>query len=684
MIDSKYLISAQDTPSQIIDKLMLLDHDLQKYAQAYFQTDHPLVDDAQYDELYVYLSQQSKKYPQYAQALKSLGQVGAQPSKGFDIIKHKKPMLSLSNGFSVEDIIAFDQRVRTLTAQDQIEYECEPKLDGLAISIYYQDGKLDYAVTRGDGQQGEAVTANVVTIVNVPKQLKGKYPKIVEIRGEIIIAKADFLAMNQRAEAQGSKTFANPRNAAAGSLRLLDASLVAQRPLQMYAYGIGYHSDDFELPKTQLAQMKWVQSLGFTLSEYVACVKGAEALLAYYEKMSHLRADLDYDIDGLVYKVNAVDLQQKLGFVAKAPRWAIAHKFPAQISESEVLAVDFQVGRTGAITPVARLKPVTVGGVIVSNATLHNMDEIARKGIQIHDRVVVRRAGDVIPEVAEVIAKTVDSCDITMPEQCPSCGSVLEVIPDQAVVRCTGDWHCGAQTKARLKHFSSRKAMDIDGLGDKIIAQLVDSGWVRYPQDLYQLSIDQLSSLERMAEKSATNLYQAIQNSKKTTLARIVYALGIRDVGEVLAKQLAKSFSTLEEIQAVKYSQLIELKDVGDIIAQHLIQFWKQETNLEIISSLFTLGLEIENDLYASKQIVNQHHPLYQKVVVITGTLTRPRDELKNLLEECGAKVTGSVSKKTDYLIAGENAGSKLDKASTLGIKVLSEEDINQWFNGEA
>lgn len=682
MIDKKYLISPNDSSHEIEQKLLSLDADLQRYAKAYFQEDEPIIDDATYDGLYQYLQAQLDNYPFLKTKINSLNQVGAEPSRGFKIVKHKKPMLSLSNGFSNEDIIAFDQRVRNLLDIDQVEYECEPKLDGLAISVFYTNGVFDYAVTRGDGTQGEAVTANVATIRNVPKTLQGDCPEVLEVRGEIIIAKAEFLAMNERAESNGTKAFANPRNAAAGSLRLLDSALVADRPLKMMAYGIGYYTDGFAVPDSQLAQMQWVASLGFELADAVCCVKGAEGLLSYFEQMSHRRADLDYDIDGLVYKVNSIEAQQQLGFVAKAPRWAIAHKFPPQAAESEVIAVDFQVGRTGAITPVARLKPVAVGGVIVSNATLHNMDEIARKNIQIHDRVLVRRAGDVIPEVAEVIAKTDLSCDIVMPTACPVCHSEIEVIADQAVARCTGDWACRAQTKARLKHFASRKAMDIDGLGDKIISQLVDVEWVKYPQDIYTLSIDRLTTLDRMGDKSAQKLYQSILNSRNTTLSRFIYGLGIRDVGEVLAKQLAKAFPSLDELISVKYTQLLALNDVGDIIAQHLIQFWKQPMNNDIVQKLFENGVRIHNDLFQASAIVDVDHPLYAKTVVITGTLSQPRDELKQQLEQVGAKVTGSVSKKTDYLIAGENAGSKQEKAESLGVTILSEADVNQFLNG--
>ncbi|WP_018300763.1 NAD-dependent DNA ligase LigA [Fangia hongkongensis] len=651
----------------------------------YHTLDKPLVSDRDYDELYHLLKNLEERFLFLDSTHSPTTRVGAKVLSSFNVVKHKLQMLSLSNGFSEEDIKAFDKRLQDLTGISDLQYECEPKLDGLAISIHYQDGKLLYALTRGDGTEGEEVTENVKTIRNVPLVLSGNAPRYVEVRGEIVINKADFLSLNQQSEKKGQKLFANPRNAAAGSIRQLDSKIAAKRPLKLYAYGIGVH-EGYAVPNTQYQMMQDVHSWGFQITNEVEVVSGAKGLIAYYNKLSHIRADLPYDIDGLVYKLNEISKQQEAGFIAKAPRWALAHKFPAEEVETEIERVDFQIGRTGAITPVARLKPVAVGGVIVSNATLHNMDEIKRKDVHIGDRVIIRRAGDVIPEVVRPLPQyRRNTTSIVMPENCPVCHSKIEIINDQAVARCTGDWLCKAQTKERIKHFASRKAADIDGLGDKIIEQLVDKELVKLPDDLYQLTLTDLVQLERMARKSSLNLLASIASSKKLDLARFIYAIGIRDIGEVSSKALALHFGSLENIASANFDALISINDIGEVMAKNLIEFWQNQNNQDMVKRLLECGIELINPEVQTVSQIDEDNPFFNKTLVITGSFNDfSRDKLKEKLQSYGAKCVGSVSKKTDMLIAGDKAGSKLEKAQSLNIKIIDERELSVLLNNES
>ncbi|WHN66336.1 NAD-dependent DNA ligase LigA [Cysteiniphilum sp. QT6929] len=672
-----------NNPIEIQEYYQNLCEEINRYNYAYHTLDAPLVSDQVYDKAYQALAELETQYQDILDtSLSPTKRVGSKPLTAFEVIAHKVPMLSLSNGFDDEDIARFYKRLTELTQTHALSFECEPKLDGLAISIHYKNGRLDYAVTRGDGVEGEKVTENVKTIRNVPLQLKGdNLPKEIEVRGEIVINKQDFLALNQIAEARDEKVFANPRNAAAGSVRQLDSRIAAKRKLKMYAYGVGAYTG-FNLPQTQYELMQQLKLWGFQLTDEVEVVDGEEGLLDYYQRMSHKRADLPYDIDGLVYKLNRLNLQTKAGFIAKAPRWALAHKFPAEEVESEILAVDFQVGRTGAVTPVARLKPVAVGGVIVSNATLHNIDEIKRKDIKIHDRVIVRRAGDVIPEVMRSLpeyrnANTTQ--EIVMPKVCPVCQSNIEYINDQAIARCTGGWHCRAQRKERIKHFASRKAMDIDGMGDKIVEQLVDKEIIKTPADLYALNLPVLSQLERMGRKSSLNLLDALEKSKTVLLHRFIYALGIKDIGEVSAKALANHFGSLEAIKNATLEELISIHDIGEVMANHLKAFWQDSLNIELVDALIAAGITIIEPKKVAAEVAETavDNLFFGKTVVITGSFTEfTRDELKEKLEALGAKCSGSVSSKTDFLIAGEKAGSKLAKAQALGIKVITEDEL--------
>ncbi|WP_116963484.1 NAD-dependent DNA ligase LigA [Fastidiosibacter lacustris] len=652
------------------------------YDYAYHTLDNPIVSDEVYDKKYQTLVEFENIHKKELDISYSPTQrVGSKPLPYFEVIAHKVPMLSLSNGFDEQDVKSFYKRLSELTNETHLDFECEPKLDGLAISIFYKNGLLDYAVTRGDGVEGEKVTENVKTIRNVPLQLHGEdLPLELEVRGEIIINKADFLALNEVAQKKGDKLFANPRNAASGSIRQLDSRIAAKRKLKMYAYGIGIYLD-FELPKTQLELMQQLKDWGFQLTNEVKVVTGEKGLMDYYAYMSHKRADLPYDIDGLVYKLNLLSLQNKVGFIAKAPRWALAHKFPAQEVESEIITVDFQVGRTGAITPVARLKPVAVGGVIVSNATLHNMGEIKRKDIHIHDRVIVRRAGDVIPEVVRSLPEYRQNAliAIVMPKNCPVCYSKIETIEDQAIARCTGGWHCQAQRKERIKHFASRKAMDIDGLGDKIVDQLVDKCLISLPSDLYQLTLPALMQLQRMGRKSSLNLLEAIEKSKTVQLHRFIYALGIKDIGEVSAKALANHFGSLEEIKKADLEEFKSIHDVGEVMAKSVVQFWYDDYNQKMIDALLANGIVIINPekLISNNLEAIKDNPFYGKTVVITGSFSNfSRDQLKLKLESLGAKCIGNVSAKTDIVIAGEKAGSKLAKAQALNVLVMEEDKL--------
>ncbi len=654
---------------------------LRYHAYRYYVLDEPEIPDAEYDRLYRKLQQLESRYPELITDDSPTQRVGASPLTSFEQITHRLPMLSLDNVFSEAELAAFNQRIQErLSTPQQIEYVAEPKLDGLAISLCYEKGRLKYAATRGDGRIGENVTQNVRTIEAIPLRLRNEsYPPLLEVRGEIFMPRAGFEKLNQGARERGEKTFANPRNAAAGSLRQLDPKITAQRPLSMYCYAVGI-VEGGELARTHSELLQQLKSFGLPVCPEITVVQGVAGCMDYYHHLLQKRETLPYDIDGIVYKVNATDLQQRLGFVARAPRWAIAHKFPAEEEITEIIDVDFQVGRTGAITPVARLRPVYVGGVTVSNATLHNMDEVRRKDIHIGDRVIVRRAGDVIPEVVRVVPGQRDSSatPVIMPVRCPVCDSLIEQLEGEAVARCTGGLFCRAQRSEAIKHYASRKAMDIDGLGDKLIEQMVGENIVKTPADLYKLKIEQLVSLERMAEKSADNIIQAIHRSKQPTLARFIYALGIRGVGEATAINLANAFLSLDSLMQGDYETLQQVPDIGPIVARHIVTFFQQTHNLEVISAIRSRGVAIINP----EKPATESLPLQGKTFVITGTLPGlSREEAKAMLIAAGAKVSGSVSKKTDYLLAGEKAGSKLNKAQSLGIEVINEEKLLQWLS---
>ena len=648
---------------------------LNEQSYLYHTKDAPIIVDTDYDKLFQLLQDLVEINPQLKPANSVLDRVGGDVLSGFETIEHKKKMLSLSNVFSIDELRSFHEKLE----YPNIELECEPKMDGLAISIFYKDGKFDYAVTRGDGVKGENVSDNVKTIRNIPLKLNtSNPPKELEVRGEIILDKQSFMSLNNTMLEKNLKIFANPRNAAAGSIRMLDSKVVAKRPLRLYCYGIGYFSKDFKYPATQFELMNYLKNIGFTITDQTFLAKSFADVESYYQMMSHQRADLDFEIDGLVFKVNNIKLQEAIGYVARAPKWAIAYKFPAEEVETEVLNIEFQVGRTGAITPVARLKPVAVGGVIVSNATLHNIGEITRKDIRIGDRVIILRAGDVIPKIVKSLPeyRKDNTGLINMPTNCPVCNSPIENLNDQAIYHCTGGWHCQAQTSERLKHFVSRKAMDIHKLGAKLIEQLVQAKMISYPADIYKLTYDSLISLERMGDKSSQNVLESIAANKNPTLAKFVFAIGIKDVGMVSSEALANHFYSLENIRKANYEELIIINDIGEIIANNIVKFWQDNLNNSIVDSLINTGIEIINPEVVEKQ-VNDYFT--DKIVVITGTFKEfNRNELTQRLKAMGSKVTGSVSKKTNMLICGDNAGSKLGKASSLGVQVIIEAELKK------
>lgn len=641
----------------------------------YYVLDDPKIPDAEYDRLFRALQALETEYPEFIRSDSPTQRVGGEPLTEFGSVRHELPMLSLANAFSEAELEAFDRRIHErLKDETEIEYVAEPKLDGLAISLLYEQGILIRAATRGDGETGEDVSANVRTIQSIPLRLLGEdYPSRLEVRGEIYMPKAGFNKLNQGLAAENLKTFANPRNAAAGSLRQLDPRITAQRPLEMFCYAMGI-AEGGQLPDKHEAILQQFKAWGLRVCPDIKLVQGAEGCLAYFNEIGAKRARLPYEIDGVVYKVNAIKTQQALGFVSRAPRWAIAHKFPAQEEITELEAVEFQVGRTGALTPVARLKPVFVGGVTVSNATLHNMNEIERKDVRIGDFVIVRRAGDVIPEVARVVLeqRPAHAQVITLPTQCPVCGSDVKPSEEGAVARCTGGLYCPAQVKEAIKHFASRRAMNIDGLGDKLVEQFFEQGLIRHVDDLYRLTKEQLAALERMGEKSAENIIAALETSKQTSLERFIYALGIREVGESTAKILARHFGSLESVQAANEETLKLVTDVGPVVAANIAAFFQEEHNLKTIQHLREWGVHWSN--YEAKPV--EALPLAGKTYVITGSLSRPREAIKADLENLGAKVSNSVSKKTTALIAGAEAGSKLEKAESLGIPLLGEVEL--------
>ena len=647
----------------------------------YYVLDDPEIPDIEYDRLLRELQDLETHFPDLITPSSPTQRVGARPLAKFSEARHELPMLSLDNAFSEAELRAFDKRLCDKLNIEQAEYVAEPKLDGLAVSLLYEEGDLVRAATRGDGTTGEDITQNARTIASIPLRLLGQdWPQRLEVRGEVFMPRAGFDELNARARKNGEKTFANPRNAAAGSLRQLDPQVTATRPLAIYCYSVGLASD--ALPSKHYATLLKLKDWGLRVSPLVKQVSGIEACLQYYQDIGKQRSSLPYDIDGVVYKINRLDQQTALGFVSRAPRWAIAYKFPAEEALTVLTEVEFQVGRTGALTPVARLEPVEVGGVTVSNATLHNMDEVERKDIRIGDTVIVRRAGDVIPEVVSVVLaqrpKSVRK--IKMPTHCPICESVVLRQKDEATARCTGGLYCSAQRKEAIKHFVSRRAMDIEGLGEKRVDQLVDNGLVEHVDDIYNLTLEQLAGLERMAEKSALNLLQALEKSKTTTLARFVYALGIREVGEATARSLALHFGSLQAISAADEEALLKVQDVGPIVAAHLQAFFQEPHNREITENLQKAGIHWEENLPDLTQAL----PLQGKTYVLTGTLSGiKRDEAKARLQALGAKVSGSVSKKTTAVIAGEKAGSKRSKAESLGVEILNEQALIELITGE-
>lgn len=662
------------TPEEASTRVEQLRAELREHNYRYYVLDDPSITDIDYDRMMRELQELEGKYPQLLTPDSPSQRVGAAPLSAFETVEHRLPMLSLENAFDDQEIQDFDRRVRErLTNIDEIDYVAEPKLDGVAVSILYENGVLSYAATRGDGRQGENITANVKTIDAVPLRLRGSaHPQIFEVRGEIYIDQASFEDMNDEARAKGEKSFINPRNAAAGSLRQLDSAITARRPLSMYAYSHGYVEGEFA-PKTHLQVLEQLREWGWRVNPETALVKGAQGALEYYEKLAIKRDKLGYDIDGIVYKVNDLGLQGRLGFVARAPRWAIARKFPAQEQATILEAVSFQVGRTGSITPVARLKPVFVGGVTVSNATLHNADEIARLGVCVGQKVIVRRAGDVIPQVVKVAEDNeVAGEPILFPENCPECGSEIEFLEGGAVARCSGGLICPAQRKEAIIHFASRKAMDIDGLGIKLVNQMVDSGLLHNVADIYELELDQVAGLERMGTKSAQNLLDAIEKSRETRLARFIYALGIREVGETTAANLARYFHDFDTLKSANRDELLEVPDVGPVVAHFIAGFFADDRNREMIDRLIAAGIH-----WPQEKADPEQQPLDGQTIVLTGTLSAlSRSEAKEKLQQLGAKVAGSVSTNTDLVVAGPGAGSKLKKAEELGIRVMDEDGL--------
>lgn len=653
-----------------------LKEEINEHNYRYYVLDDPIISDAKYDELFRRLQKLEEDYPDLITPDSPTQRVGAPPLKFFKSVTHQVPMLSLENGFQEKELIAFDERIRErLKVQHPMDYSCEPKMDGVAISLVYDKGRLIQAATRGDGVTGEDVTENIKTIASIPLFLKGGgYPAYLEVRGEVFMSKKGFLRLNIEAQKRGEKLFANPRNAAAGSLRQLDSSITAKRPLAMYCYGVGEVKGG-KLPEKHSEILQQFRAWGLRVSDLVSVAKGEKACFHYYQNMMKKRATLPFEIDGVVFKVNSIREQETLGFVTRAPRFALAFKFPAEEALTEIEAVDFQVGRTGALTPVARLKPVYIHGVTISNATLHNMDEIAKKDIRIHDIVYVRRAGDVIPEVVRVdLAKRPKNTKkMVMPTHCPVCGSDVEHVEGEAVFRCTGGLFCPAQRKEHILHFASRRAMNIEGLGEKMVNQLVDTGLVKTVADIYALTLAELGNLDRMGQKSAENLLLEIEKSKVTTLPRFLYALGIREVGEATAKALATYFTHFATIEEATLDDFQQVPDIGPVVALHLTHFFAEAHNRAVIRKLQQTGLRWE------EKSVRHNQPLMGKVFVITGTLSQySRDEVKGLLEEKGGKVTNSVSAKTNYLIAGENPGSKFVKAQALNIPILDEAGLLQ------
>ncbi len=667
----------------VVDRIFELRKLLSDYSYHYYVLDQPIVPDAEYDRLFRELQDLEKQFPELITSDSPTQRVGATPAEAFRKIKHVTAMLSLDNAFSEEDVTNFHRRVLErleLDPYEKIEYVAEPKIDGMAVNLVYEDGRLTQAATRGDGIIGEDILQNVRAIPSIPLVLRGKHlPKFLEVRGEIYMPLASFEKLNATAIKTSGKIFVNPRNAAAGSLRQLDPSVTASRDLNIFCYGIGKLQGE-EQPLSQSEILTMLKRWGLKVNTEIKTVVGVEGCFDYYRMIGAKRAQLPYEIDGVVYKVNDLHKQEILGFVARAPRFALAHKFPAAEELTELLNVEFQVGRTGILTPVARLKPVFVGGATVSNATLHNMDEVRRKDVRIGDTVIVRRAGDVIPEVVAVILerRPVQTKPIVAPEYCPVCGSKVIKIADEVAIRCVNYLGCRAQLKESIKHFASRNALNIKGLGDELIDKLVDVGLVKNVADLYTLTPEKIMGLERQGEKSAQNITQAITNSKHTTLAKFIYALGIREVGEVTAMNLATHFGDLAKLIQAKESELEELPDIGPAVAGQIVNFFREKRNQSLIQDLLTVGIS-----WPKPEVVASNK-LFGKIFVLTGTLSSmSRGEAKAKLQALGAKITESVSKGTTYVVVGENPGSKLDKATKLGVSVIDEQQLLKFLQDE-
>jgi len=656
--------------------------EIERHNYQYYVLDQPLISDAEFDRLFRQLQEIEDKHPELADPMSPTQRVGGKPLPEFHQITHRTPMLSLNNAFSEDEVTAFDRRVRERLERERVEYLAEPKFDGLAISLSYEHGRFVQGATRGDGYTGEDVTPNLRTVKSIPLQLRGTaIPELLEVRGEVLMYRRDFDRLNERQRASGEKEFANPRNAAAGSLRQLDSRISAARPLRFFAYAVGA-IEAAPIPDTHSALEDWLLTLGFPVCPERRVVLAVSGLMQFYCQLGERRPSLPYDIDGVVYKVNDLAAQQELGYVSRAPRFAIAHKFPAEEASTEVLAIEVQVGRTGALTPVARLAPVFVGGATVTNATLHNEDELRRKDVRIGDRVIVRRAGDVIPEVVGVIAekRPKNAREFKMPARCPVCSSAVVRLPDEAVARCSGGLICPAQRKQALLHFASRRAMDIEGVGEKLVDQLVARDVVKTAADLYRLDLGALVELDRMAEKSAQNVLEAIERSKNTTLARFIYALGIRNVGEATAKDLARHFGSLDRLMQADEEALRQVTDVGPVVALSIAQFFAETHNREVIEQMRACGVNWNESEPAAVAAPGR---LAGKVFILTGTLPNlSREQAKALIEAQGGKVAGSVSKKTDYVVAGAEAGSKLAKAEELGIAIIDEAGLQRLLKG--
>ena len=680
-IDKIFSLSIENAKSILIEVNQLIyQHDI-----AYHQKDTPVISDAEYDRLVQLSLAIENAFPELASQNSPTLRVGSVPADQFEKITHARPMLSLSNIFNKEEVPAFIQRIYrflNLPAETEITFIAEPKIDGLSICLRYENGKLSTAATRGDGTTGEDVTKNIRTISSIPNFLPKNVPNICEIRGEVYMKKIDFLSLNKAQEQVGGKKFANPRNAAAGSLRQKDPSITAQRPLHFFAYALGETSKP--ISETHSGILSRLTDFGFPVNPLTSKCNSASSLITAYDKISATRSELEYDIDGVVYKIDRLDWQDRLGQVSRAPRWAVAHKFPAEQAETRVLEIDIQIGRTGALTPVARLQPITVGGVVVSNATLHNEDEIRRKDIRIGDKVILQRAGDVIPQIVASMPEKRDGSEtiFSFPVKCPACGNPAMRSNGEAVRRCTGGFLCDAQSIERLIHFVSRDAFDIEGLGSKQIIHFNKLGWLKYPSDIFLLpdKIDEIALLDRMGQKSAKNLINAIDARKKIGLERVIFALGIRQIGISTAKLLAETFETLPKLQQVciaaqdknhpAYQELIDIDQIGESIANDLIMFFSEKKNQQLISLL------LENVTPVTPIKAQLDSPIAGKIIVFTGTLSQlSRAEAKAQAERMGAKVTGSVSQKTDYLIAGANSGNKSQKASKLGVTILSEDE---------